>query len=300
MRFFFVVTNLFLFLSLYSCNSEEKEYVIEESGLSYYRITNGNKHGIKDSETEKTIVPVSYDSVVFWWQSSGKDIGLQPMDWFIAYKDGVAELYSPNGNVLISKSQGYEKITPLLFRTSVYESLWYYVEKNGKRGLCNSKGKGIIPCKYKSIYIYRIPQKIVAEGSYSGLTHKKTNNGETVYQDEVIYCDDGKTKSVYDTKGMVVIQSGRYSDISYIASIGTYYFECKDKSNDYLSIRSKNGKMLIEENALLIKHKVSRNGNVYFFTILNNSDDKIIYDRNGRQLFRGSRDECDDYVYYNL
>ena len=317
-KIFFIATSLLFSLLLYSCINEEKEYVIEDSineekeyviedsGLSYYRITKGNKHGIIDSEDGEIVVPVQFDSVVHLWQSSGKDIGLEPMDWFVAFKDGIAELYSPNGNIVISRSQGYEGISPNLFRTSVYESLWYSVEQNGKRGLCNSKGNCIIPCRYESIHIRRIPQCVLSEkteyGMKYGMKIKKTNNGETVYQEDIIYCKDRNTKtvSVYDVEGMIVIQSGIYSEIDDISSIGTYYFECKDNSNGFLSIMSKHGKMMFEDDALLIEHKASNNGNVYFLSYLNDSDDLIIYDCNGRRLFRGSRDDCEDYVYYNL
>lgn len=271
---------------------EKKDYITEETGFSYYKITKGSKQGIMSADNDKIIVPVLFDSVIHRAQTSGKDIGLAPMDWFIAYRDNIAQLYSKLGEIIISDEFGFESISPHLFRTSVYESLWFRVSKDGEMGLCNSRGKLIVPCRFKSIYKKDIPDCNI-DGS------KKTQN-QNIYQDAVIFCTDNNNyKSVYNTEGMIVIGSGRFVEIDALYSVGTYYFICKDESTGYRSVFTKNGKFLFEDDAFAIEQRVTSSGNMVFLSMLNDCNERIIRDKYGEWLFRGDRDNVDEYIYNN-
>lgn len=289
-----------------SCSQTEKE----ECGFKYYETSFLGKVGIKDYYSDETIVPTKFDSVVYWCQSAGSDIGLDKLRWYIAYKNGLAELYSQDGTVIIKRFE-YSDIVPLVdFRSRNYISLRYLVRTPDNRvGQCNVLGKEIIPCVYEKVFNHQIykwsfqprPRRYESENVTYWLDKEYDNDGKPIVEDELTMALYSNYIEVFNHEGDRIIDKNRkYYEINCIYWTSQYFIVGKQRSGRIEMLSSK-GDVLFGDFADVIELEYTGSRLPYFVSHLKEGDmTKRVYDIKGNFLFEVSAiNDKDVEIFYD-
>lgn len=243
-----VMFPLVFFIGIISCIAQEKVLLTEKDGFQWNLIVSTNKKYGAQTLEGKDIIPLSanYDMVFMYdglfgaekdgtktlFTKSGKKIlgPAKSLAWMYIPQDNRYEYsigdyqgcFDQYGNIIISAEDKYT------FLSYYKDKNVIYVKKDGYSGVCNLKGKILIPTsrKYESVYYVKSDDGVEYFGfEKNGMTGACDINGNEVLKPEVIgkrigYIDYNKQDGFFYTEKSNVIKLNVKMSNNVASSIG--------------------------------------------------------------------------------